>query len=37
MHLNLPGLALAKSLFEKMADRGLQRNGTQGIFQIYLD
>ena len=37
MHLNLPGLALAKSLFEKMADRGLQRDGTQGIFQIYLD
>jgi len=37
MHLNLPGLALAKSLFVKMADRGLQRNGTQGIFQIYLD
>jgi 3-hydroxyisobutyrate dehydrogenase len=37
MHLNLPGLVLAKSLFEKMADRGLQRNGTQGIFQIYLD
>ncbi len=37
MQLNLPGLLLAKSLFEKMADRGLQRNGTQGIFQIYLD
>ena len=37
MQLNLPGLSLAKSLFEKMADRGLQRDGTQGIFQIYLD
>jgi len=37
MQLHLPGLALAKSLFEKMADLGLQRNGTQGIFQIYLD
>ena len=37
MKLNLPGLALAKSLFEKMASQGLQRNGTQGIFQIYLE
>jgi len=37
MQLALPGLALAKSLFEKMAAKGLQRNGTQGIFQIYLD
>jgi len=37
MQLHLPGLALAKSLFDKMADLGLQRNGTQGIFQIYLD
>lgn len=37
MQLPLPGLALAKSLFEKMADRGLQRDGTQGIFQIYLE
>jgi 3-hydroxyisobutyrate dehydrogenase len=37
MQLELPGLALAKSLFEKMAARGLQRDGTQGIFQIYLD
>ena len=37
MQLALPGLALAKSLFEKMASKGLQRNGTQGIFQIYLD
>ena len=37
MQLALPGRALAKSLFEKMASKGLQRNGTQGIFQIYLD
>ena len=37
MKLNLHGLALAKSLFEKMASQGLQRNGTQGIFQIYLE
>jgi len=37
MQLVLPGLALAKSLFDKMAAKGLQRNGTQGIFQIYLD
>jgi 3-hydroxyisobutyrate dehydrogenase len=36
MKLPLPGLELAKSLFEKMANQGLQRNGTQGIFQIYL-
>ncbi len=37
MNLALPGLSLAKSLFEKMAAKGLQRNGTQGIFQIYID
>jgi 3-hydroxyisobutyrate dehydrogenase len=37
MNLALPGLTLAKSLFEKMAAKGLQRNGTQGIFQIYID
>ena len=37
MQLALPGLALAKSLFDKMAAKGLQRNGTQCIFQIYLD
>jgi 3-hydroxyisobutyrate dehydrogenase len=37
MNLSLPGLALAKTLFEKMSARGLQRNGTQGIFQMYLD
>jgi 3-hydroxyisobutyrate dehydrogenase len=37
MQLELPGLALAKSLFDKMAAKGLQRNGTQGIFQIYLE
>jgi len=24
-------------LFEKMVAKGLQRDGTQGIFQIYLD
>ena len=35
--LDLPGLALVKSLFEKMVAKGLQRDGTQGIFQIYLD
>ena len=37
MKLELPGLALAKSLFEKMASKGLHRDGTQGIIQIYLD
>jgi 3-hydroxyisobutyrate dehydrogenase len=37
MQLQLPGLQLAKSLFDKMVDRGLQRDGTQGIFQIYID
>ena len=35
--LDLPGLVLVKSLFEKMVAKGLQRDGTQGIFQIYLD
>ena len=35
--LDLPGLALVKSLFEKMVAKGLQRDWTQGIFQIYLD
>ena len=37
MQLDLPGLALAKSLFEKMASKGLHRDGTQGIIQIYLE
>ncbi len=32
MNLNLPGLSLAKSLYEKVAEMGLGRNGTQALL-----
>lgn len=36
MQLPLPGLTLAKKLYDRMAEEGLQRDGTQGLFQLYL-
>jgi 3-hydroxyisobutyrate dehydrogenase len=35
MHLNLPGLALAKSLFERLKAQGYGRSGTQALFKHY--
>jgi 3-hydroxyisobutyrate dehydrogenase len=35
MRLNLPGLALAKSLFERLKAQGYGRAGTQALFKYY--
>ena len=35
MGLQLPGLSLARKLYEQMAERGLGRNGTQALFKLY--
>ncbi|MDE2121595.1 MAG: NAD(P)-dependent oxidoreductase [Betaproteobacteria bacterium] len=35
MGLQLPGLSLARKLYEQMAERGFGRNGTQALFKLY--
>ena len=35
MGLDLPGLALAKGLYERMAARGCGRDGTQALLKLY--
>lgn len=35
LHLPLPGLALAKRLYDDMAARGLGRDGTQALMKLY--
>jgi len=35
MRLDLPGLALAKQLYEQLAERGHSRDGTQALFRLY--
>jgi 3-hydroxyisobutyrate dehydrogenase len=35
MKLDLPGLALSKKLFQKLAENGLARRGTQALFKYY--
>jgi 3-hydroxyisobutyrate dehydrogenase len=35
MQLDLPGLALAKKLFQQLADNGLARAGTQALLKYY--
>lgn len=35
MNLELPGLALAKSLYEKLAQEGYENNGTQALLKYY--
>ena len=35
MKLDLPGLSLAKSLYEKLASEGHQDSGTQALFKLY--
>jgi len=37
MGLYLPGLQLAKQLYEKLADRGCEDDGTQALFKLYQD
>ena len=36
MGLLTPGLALAKTLYEKLADEGEENSGTQALFKLYL-
>lgn len=35
MNLELPGLALARSLYEKLAQMGEEDSGTQALFKVY--
>ncbi|MBU6441477.1 MAG: NAD(P)-dependent oxidoreductase [Betaproteobacteria bacterium] len=35
MGLDLPGLALARGLYQRMAERGLGRDGTQALIKLY--
>lgn len=35
MRLSLPGLSLARGLYEQMAARGLGRDGTQALMKLY--
>lgn len=35
MNLSTPGLDLALSLYEKMADQGLEDNGTQALYKLF--
>jgi 3-hydroxyisobutyrate dehydrogenase-like beta-hydroxyacid dehydrogenase len=35
MRLDLPGLALAKRLFEELEAKGYGRSGTQALFKHY--
>ncbi|MEO5961080.1 MAG: NAD(P)-dependent oxidoreductase [Opitutaceae bacterium] len=36
MKLDLPGLATAKNLYEQVAARGWEDNGTQALYRLYL-
>jgi 3-hydroxyisobutyrate dehydrogenase len=36
MHLDLPGLANAKQLYDQVAARGWEDNGTQALFKLFL-
>jgi 3-hydroxyisobutyrate dehydrogenase len=35
MGRNLPGLDLVRSLYQKLAEQGYTRNGTQALFKLY--
>lgn len=37
MGLELPGLKLAKQLYDKLAERGCEDDGTQALFKLYQD
>lgn len=36
MHLDLPGLKLAKRLYDELSARGMEKSGTQALIQWYL-
>jgi 3-hydroxyisobutyrate dehydrogenase len=35
MKLNLPGLEVAKKLYDQVAARGWEDNGTQALYRLY--
>lgn len=35
MNLELPGLSLAKSLYDKLLEKGFSEDGTQALFRLY--
>lgn len=35
MNLDLPGLSIAKSLYDKLLERGFGEDGTQALFRLY--
>lgn len=37
MGLDLPGLSLAKRMYEKLAEQGGENDGTQALFKLYLN
>jgi 3-hydroxyisobutyrate dehydrogenase len=37
LQLNLPGLALAKKLYEQLAERGEEKSGTQALYKLYVE
>ncbi len=36
LHLDLPGLAIARKLYEQVAERGWEDCGTQALYRLYL-
>lgn len=36
MGLQLPGATLARQLYQRLADQGSARQGTQALFQLYM-
>ena len=37
MNLDLPGLSLAKKLYDKLAELGYENDGTQALFRLYTE
>jgi len=37
MKLDLPGLSLARTLYERLSDKGYAEKGTQSLFKYYVD
>lgn len=35
MNIALPGLALARSLYQKLVDGGFGEEGTQALYRVY--
>jgi 3-hydroxyisobutyrate dehydrogenase len=36
LHLDLPGLAITRKLYEQVAERGWEDCGTQALYRLYL-